>query len=274
VLRWLSIGKALMAQADQKVLQYLNEAYASERSLARVLESQIALAPRGALRTGLITHLGETKRHAAWVSERLIELGQPRKPRTRARGFAESVAGQVAAFSKTPLDLARGADVAEKVLKNARDACGTEALEIATYTAIEQVAKAAGDTQTARLAESIRAEEEGMLALLLAELPVLAQSVLDGSFDLAETGAADAAREVVDAVRDRVQTVEATARDTVAAVRGDEPWEGYDAQTVPAIKAALADADAGLIRTVYTYEKAHKARAGVLKAVDRDLAHS
>ena len=36
------------------------------------------------------------------------------------------------------------------MLKNAKDACATEALEIATYTAIERLAKAVGDDETAQ----------------------------------------------------------------------------------------------------------------------------
>jgi len=47
-------------------------------------------------------------------------------------------------LAKTPLDLIRGTGGEEKVLKNAKDACATEALEIATYTALEHVARAVG----------------------------------------------------------------------------------------------------------------------------------
>jgi ferritin-like metal-binding protein YciE len=53
------------------------------------------------------------------------------------------------------------------VLKNAKDACASEALEIATYTAIECLAQRVGDDETARLAASIRADEERMLARIL-----------------------------------------------------------------------------------------------------------
>jgi ferritin-like metal-binding protein YciE len=36
----------------------------------------------------------------------------------------------------------------EKILKNAKDACATESLEIATYTALEHLAQAVGDDKT------------------------------------------------------------------------------------------------------------------------------
>ena len=60
-------------------------------------------------------------------------------------GFWENLVGQTLALGKTPFDLLRGSGGEEKVLKNAKDACATEALEIATYTAIERLARAVGD---------------------------------------------------------------------------------------------------------------------------------
>ena len=37
---------------QQKVVQYLNEAHATEQALVRVLQSQIAMTPRGSYRSG------------------------------------------------------------------------------------------------------------------------------------------------------------------------------------------------------------------------------
>ena len=51
-----------MSQSEQKIVQYLNEAHATEVGLVRVLQSQIAMAPRGTYRTGLEKHLRETRR--------------------------------------------------------------------------------------------------------------------------------------------------------------------------------------------------------------------
>ena len=64
-------------------------------------------------------------------------------------GALETVVGQVLALGKTPFDLLRGSGGEEKVLKNAKDAYATEALEIATYTVLERLARSVGDTQTA-----------------------------------------------------------------------------------------------------------------------------
>ena len=72
----------------------------------------------------------------------------------------------------------RGSGGEEKILKNAKDACATEALEIATYTALERLARSVADDQTARLAASIRADEERMLARVLREIPQLTEAVV------------------------------------------------------------------------------------------------
>ncbi|HSS59388.1 MAG TPA: DUF892 family protein [Solirubrobacteraceae bacterium] len=85
--------------------------------------------------------------------------------------------------------------------KNAKDAYATEALEIATYTALERLAASVGDDTTARLAASIRADEEPMLARLLRDIPKLVEAVVgaelrgEPSYRVADTGAADAVRE-------------------------------------------------------------------------------
>ena len=107
-------------------------------------------------------------------------------------GLVETVVGQVLALGKTPFDLLRGSGGEEKVLKNAKDACATEALEIATYTALERLAKAVGDDETAKLAASILADEEKMLARVLREIPKLTDAVVgaevkgEPSYDVAD----------------------------------------------------------------------------------------
>src|SRR4029453_14902042 len=97
-----------MSQAKQKVLQYLNEALASEQALIRVLQSQIAMTPRGSYRSGLETHLDETRDHAARAGRPLQALGNGSNPVTAVVGLAENVIGQALALGKTPFDLVRG----------------------------------------------------------------------------------------------------------------------------------------------------------------------
>src|SRR3954468_1043176 len=97
-----------MSRSEQKIVQYLDEAHASEVALVRVLQSQIAMTPRGGYRSALETHLGETRRHAERVKQRLGELGQGRNPLQFLGGLAQTVAGQALALAKTPFDLVRG----------------------------------------------------------------------------------------------------------------------------------------------------------------------
>ena len=339
-----------MKQSKQKVVQYLNEAHATETGLVRVLQSQIAMTPRGSYRTGLEKHLRETEAHAERVQARLRELAPTGgNPLLAGIGFMEAAVSQTLAFWKTPLDLLRGASGEEKVLKNAKDACAAEALEIATYTALEHLARAVGDDTTAELAASIRADEERMLDLVVAELPKLARAVVrsevDGkpSYDIAKTGAADAVRETATvakrAARSSTPATRRPARQTrrapsaaqaapprrsaattgatdlpingyedltaeeiggklrelsqtelakvdayerahddrstvltrIDALKGDEPWSGYDDLTVDEIRAAVGDDDERA-SAVRSYERAHKNRAGVLNAVERELA--
>jgi ferritin-like metal-binding protein YciE len=337
-----------MNASQKKVLQYLGEAEASETALVRVLQSQIAMTPRGPYRTGLERHLGETRDHATRIAERRRALGHGGNPLTIVVGAAESVAGQALALGKTPFDLLRGSGGEEKVLKNAKDACATEALEIATYTAIERLARAVGDDETAELAVSIRADEEKMLERILREIPKLTDAVVraevkgDPSFEVSTTGAADAVRDAGEAVERKARKTgtqaKRTARqarkvpgvaraegeikgavasaddlaiaryDTLTAeeiagrlaslsqidlskvdayerknqnrstvlsrietLRGDEPWTGYDELTAPEAQAALADADDERAKKVRDYERAHKNRAGVLRAAEREL---
>ncbi len=327
-----------MSRSEQKVVQYLSEAYASEVALVNVLQSQIAMTPRGSYRSILENHLGETRRHAERVETRLGELNGGGNPLQFIGGFAETVLAQTFALAKTPFDLVRGSGGEEKVLKNAKDACATEALEIATYTAIERLARTVGDEQTAKLAASIRADEEKMLERIMRELPKLTAAVVgadiedDPSYDITKTGAADAARKTATKAKrtarqarkvpgvaqvegqvkgavasqsdlaiagydkltadqivaklselsqidlakvdsyERKHENRTTVLERVSTLRGDEPWAGYDELTVTELQTALGKADDDRIKKVRTYERAHKARAGVLKATERELA--
>ncbi|MFL5899750.1 MAG: DUF892 family protein [Solirubrobacterales bacterium] len=257
----------------------------------------------------------------------------------RTQGLVvESVVGQALALGKTPFDLLRGSGGEEKVLKNAKDACASEALEIATYTAIERLATAVGDDETARLAASIRADEEKMLQRVLREVPKLTDAVVraeakgDPSFDVTKTGAADAVRatgtrakrtarqarkvpgvaraegelkgavasegdlaiarydtltadEIIGRLADLSQIdlgkIDAYERrhqnrsgvlSRIDALRGDEPWAGYDELTAAEVQAVLSEGDDERAQQVRTYERSHKSRAGVLKAAERELA--
>ena len=61
----------------------------------------------------------------------------------------------------------------------------------------------------------------------------------------------------------------ATITDKIAKLTGDEPWSGYDEQSVDAITTALNDADAETAKKVVSYERDHKGRTGVIATADK-----
>jgi ferritin-like metal-binding protein YciE len=251
-----------MTQAQQKIGQYLGEAHAMEMGLVRDLQAQVAMTPKGGYRSAVQTHLRETRDHARRVQSRMREVGAGGgDPVGAAVGIAESVVSQALALGKAPLAMVRRASAEEKVLENAKEACASEAFEIATYTAIEHLARSLGDETTAELAATIRVDEERMLERVSRELPALCGAVLG-------IGVAGGGRE-------GGREGDGGGREGNGGGRkgdGGEPWPGYDEQTVEEIRRALAGADERRAEEVRSYERSHKKRAGVLAATDKQAA--
>jgi ferritin-like metal-binding protein YciE len=292
-----------MKPDTKKIIQYLDEAHATELGLVRVLQSQIAMTPRGGYRTALERHLTETRGHARRIEARQRELGRRGSPIQAGIGAAETVLAQGLAIAKTPLDLLRGSGGEEKVLKNAKDAAATEALEIATYTAIEQLARDAGDEETARLAASIRADEERMLQRVLKEIPKLTDAVFGadvhghGSYDAATTGAADATRTAARKTAGGASSARRSAARTTASGAGasrtaarktatkakrtaaaparrvapreqDLPIPRYGRLTADEVVAKLPELSQAELAQVETYERRKGKRTTVLARID------
>jgi len=268
-----------MSQTDQKIVQYLNEAHATEVALVRVLQSQIAMTPRGTYRDALETHLGETQNHARRVERRLSALNAGgSNPLTSAVGVVETVVGQALALGKTPFDLLRGSGGEEKVLKNAKDACATEALEIATYTSLERLAKAAGDDETEKLAASILADEERMLARVLREIPKLTDAVVGRApgYDITKTGAAEATKETARKASAATKRTARQARKVPGVAQAEGQVKGavasesdlaiarYDSLTVEEINGRLPELSQIDLAKVDSYERRHQNRSTVL----------
>jgi hypothetical protein len=72
------------------------------------------------------------------------------------------------------------------MLKNAKTQYSEEHGEIATYTAIETLAEAVHDTETAKLARTIRREEERMASYLARLIPTLTKAVTTAEIPAAE----------------------------------------------------------------------------------------
>lgn len=281
-----------MSQSHQKVVQYLNEAHASELALVSVLRSQIAMTPPGSYRDALEKHLDETRTHARRVEERVGELGEARNPFQAFMGLTEAAIGQMLALSKAPIDLMRGFSGEEKVLKNAKDACATEQLEIATYTALERLAVKVGDEQTAELAASIRGDEERMLGRVMLEIPRLTDAVVRAEIDahpsnqMAETVAADDTRKVVRRPRNTARQTEARAKRATRHARkgsGDTPAqrqrerEGAPAERLPIpryrslnveeIVSKLSELSESDLGKVDSYERHNQNRPAILSRI-------
>ena len=295
-----------MHPAQQKIVQFLSEAHATEQALTRDLQSQIAMTPHGSYRSALETHLDETRDHASRVRARLKALGQGSNPLAMILGAAESVVAQAVTLGKAPLNLVRGSGGEEKLLKNAKDACAAEMFEIVTYEALEHLARSAGDDETARLAASIRADEEKMYKRLLSEFPKLTEAVVradvygDDAFDVITTGAADRVRDADKGTRDesrssykapktapRARTSRATqpgerrngtaARRTgkkpaaarVGAARADDDLaiRRYDTLTAEQIVGRLGPLSPGDLAKIETHEREHKKRKTILERI-------
>jgi hypothetical protein len=101
-----------------------------------------------------------------------------------------------------------------------------------------------------------------MLERIRRELPKLARAVL---------GAPEPARRSTRRPARRTRPATRPARRQTDSAKRREPWSGYDDHTVEEIVNRLSDADDARAQAVRDYERAHKSRAGVLEAAEREL---
>jgi len=279
--------------AREKLVQYIEEAHGLELALTRTLQAHVAVTPAGSYRTGLEQHLEETRDHAARLQRRLRELGASRNPLEVGLGVIQTIVGQTVAIGKAPLDMVRGSGGEERLLKNAKDEVASEALEIATYDALERFARRVGDAKTAALAARIRSDEERMLARLRREIVSLADAVVradvedEPSYDVTATGAADQVRDISGSVRKRAGTASKRARTTARQARrvpgvtriegevkgavaaaSDLALSGYDELTVDEVTARLPELSQIELAKVAGYERSHRNRSGVIERID------
>ncbi len=176
---------AELTAGDAKLVQYLNEAYGTEKRLETSLEAHIAMTAKTSYKKRLREHLTETKRHAREVQRRIKQLGGTAETISlpgpdRVEEAAQAVLGgaqKAVALAQGPLHALRGTGEDEKQLKNAKTEYASEAEEIATYTAIATLAEALGDKETQSLARAILREEVRMSTFLEREIPRLAKAV-------------------------------------------------------------------------------------------------
>jgi ferritin-like metal-binding protein YciE len=159
-----------MNERDAKLVQYLSEAYGKERELEASLGAHIAMTAKGPYKKRLQQHLKETKNHAKQVERRIKKLGGGGQT-------LQGAVGKLTAAAKGPLHAIRGGGEQEKMLKNAKTEYFNEHEEIATYLAIETLAEKVSDSETAKLARTIRREEEKMATFLQGQIKSLTGAV-------------------------------------------------------------------------------------------------
>lgn len=140
-----------MTALEEKLVEYIDDAYAMERNVLRMLDGLIGTTKDPQMKRALERHRKETEKQAERLEERLRDHGSsPSK--------AKVAGGMMAALMKSVVDVARN----DSPGRNARDGFATEHMEIASYQMLERVAKKAGDTKTAAVARKNREEEEAM----------------------------------------------------------------------------------------------------------------
>jgi ferritin-like metal-binding protein YciE len=170
---------------DEKLIQYLNEAYGKEHQLETALTAHIQMTTRAPYKKRLQQHLRETKSHAQAVKRRINQLGGKAEassvpgpgPLSEVAGMGVSTVQRAAELARGPWHAVRGTSEQEKMLKNAKTEFSEEAEEIANYKAIEALAQSVGDKETARVAREILRDEQRMSSFLEKLIPQLTGAV-------------------------------------------------------------------------------------------------
>ena len=140
-----------MADLNEQLNKHIDEAYAMEQNVLRMLDGMIETTEDEEVVAALRDHKLETEQHAARLERRLSERGA-------SPSMVKEAGGVMGALMKSVVDMVRQ----EKAGRNARDGYATEHMEIAAYQLLERVAERAGDEETAEVARQNRADEERM----------------------------------------------------------------------------------------------------------------
>ena len=171
---------------EAKRTPYLLEAHGKEKELEVALEAHIGMTTRAPYKKRLKEHLKETRQHSRLLEKRIKKVnGKTAENLTKAT----SQANKLIATAKGPLHSIRGNSENEKMLKNAKTEYFNEHEEIATYTAIETLAEAVGDQETAKLAREIRRDEERMAGFLEKQIPILTRQMVKEEIPASERNA-------------------------------------------------------------------------------------
>ncbi|MFT3781667.1 MAG: DUF892 family protein [Nibricoccus sp.] len=146
---------------NKQLIAWLNDAYAMERSLAKVLENHANDAKDYPLiKEKDEEHLEQTRRHASLVEECLALLNE--KP-SAMKGAMGSTMGTVQGAMSGMFN--------DEIVKNLLSDYSAEHMEIASYTALIAAADELGHTGISDICAEILEEEEEMADWLLEQIP-------------------------------------------------------------------------------------------------------
>lgn len=144
-------GERVGAEVENKLVKHIDEAYAMEQNVLRMLDGMISSTDDAEMRRELEQHKRVTEQQAERLEQRL-------EAHDAAPSVIKEAGGILGALMKGAVDMARS----DKAGRNARDGFATEHMEIASYELLERVAKRAGDSETAAVARQNRKEEREM----------------------------------------------------------------------------------------------------------------
>jgi ferritin-like metal-binding protein YciE len=146
---------------EERLLSWLNNAYALEKALIPILQNHAKDARRRpAVRRRDLEHLEQTRQHVRMVRRCIEELGA--KP-SRMKSAIGQISGMLNAMTTEPFE--------DEVVRNFLADYSAENLEIASYRAIIAAAREAGHPKIARICGQILEEEEAMADWLYENLP-------------------------------------------------------------------------------------------------------
>ena len=140
-----------MSQLKDQLIKHIDEAYAMEQNVLRMLDGMISTTDDPEILDALEHHKMQTQGHSDRMKARL-------EAHDATPSGVKQMGGILQALAKMPLDMVRG----EKAGRNARDGFATEHMEIASYELLRRIAQRAGDEETAAAAREIIDEEQAM----------------------------------------------------------------------------------------------------------------
>ncbi len=206
-----------MTTEREKTLAYLGEAHTAQLTLVRMLQGHIAVTPQGEYREVLENHASNAERDAERLWTRMAALGTGRRPVQMGMQAVQSVLELAWSVGTAPLAILRGRTGEQQLVDNVRAERAAAEYAIATFDALEALARELGDTRTAELAAEVRGEGRLLADLTkvtgrLAEAAARAEAA-DRTYDPASTRLAqDAAREAQRAGQEIQQRAESVAR--------------------------------------------------------------